>query len=38
MSKQFNTGFFDSIKPDKLQPNAVADAVMHAISAPCHVQ
>lgn len=29
-----NTEFFDDPKPDKLQPEDVADAVMHAISAP----
>ena len=32
-----NTDFFDSPKPDKLQPQDVADAVMHAITAPSHV-
>ena len=29
-----NTGFFDEAKPDKLQPEDVADAVMHALEAP----
>jgi NADP-dependent 3-hydroxy acid dehydrogenase YdfG len=29
-----NTGFFDEEKPDKLQPEDVADAVMHALTAP----
>ena len=29
-----NTGFFDEPKPDKIQPQEVADAVMHALSAP----
>jgi NADP-dependent 3-hydroxy acid dehydrogenase YdfG len=28
-----NTAFFDEPKPDKLQPEDVADAVMHALSA-----
>jgi len=32
-----NTGFFDAPKPDKLQPEDVARAVMHALSAPAHV-
>lgn len=32
-----NTAFFDEAKPDKLQPNDVADAVMHALDAPAHV-
>jgi len=32
-----NTEFFDSPKPDKLQPEDVASAVIHAISAPPHV-
>ena len=32
-----NTEFFDQPKPDKLQPEDVANAVMHAISAPSHV-
>jgi NADP-dependent 3-hydroxy acid dehydrogenase YdfG len=32
-----NTEFFDEPKPDKLQPEDVANAVMHAISAPSHV-
>lgn len=31
-----NTAFFDQPKPDKLQPQDVADSVMHAISAPKH--
>ena len=31
-----NTAFFDQPKPDKLQPQDIADAVMHAISAPKH--
>lgn len=29
-----NTEFFDEAKPDKLQPEDVADAVIHAIDAP----
>ncbi len=29
-----NTGFFDEAKPNKLQPEDVADAVMHALEAP----
>lgn len=28
-----DTPFFDEPKPDKLQPEDVADAVMHALSA-----
>ena len=32
-----NTEFFDQPKPDKLQPEDVANAVMQAISAPSHV-
>lgn len=32
-----NTEFFDSPKPDKLQPEDVAQSVMHAITAPPHV-
>ncbi|TMM55089.1 SDR family oxidoreductase [Sulfitobacter sabulilitoris] len=31
-----NTAFFDEEKPDKLQPEDVADAVMHALNAPAH--
>ena len=31
-----NTAFFDEAKPDKLQPDDVASAVMHALSAPDH--
>ncbi len=31
-----NTGFFDEEKPDKLQPDDVASAVMHALTAPAH--
>ncbi len=31
-----NTDFFDSPKPDKLQPDDVAQAVMHALNAPAH--
>lgn len=29
-----NTAFFDEAKPDKIQPGDVAEAVMHALSAP----
>ncbi|MBD3662525.1 SDR family oxidoreductase [Sulfitobacter sp. TSTF-M16] len=29
-----NTGFFDEAKPEKLQPEDVASAVMHALDAP----
>ncbi|NKX40616.1 SDR family oxidoreductase [Rhodobacteraceae bacterium R_SAG2] len=29
-----DTAFFDEAKPDKLQPEDVADAVMHALEAP----
>lgn len=29
-----NTGFFDEEKPDKLQPEDVANAVMHALESP----
>ncbi|QFT59265.1 putative oxidoreductase [Sulfitobacter sp. THAF37] len=29
-----NTGFFDEAKPDKLAPEDVANAVMHALDAP----
>lgn len=29
-----NTGFFDEAKPDKLAPEDVANAVMHALEAP----
>lgn len=29
-----NTGFFDEAKPDKIQPQEVAEAVMHALAAP----
>ena len=29
-----NTEFFDEEKPDKLQPEDVAHAVMHALEAP----
>ncbi len=29
-----DTGFFDTPKPDKLHPEDVADAVMHALEAP----
>ena len=32
-----DTPFFDSPKPDKLKPEDVAAAVMHAIDAPAHV-
>ncbi|MFP4275039.1 MAG: SDR family oxidoreductase [Paracoccaceae bacterium] len=32
-----NTGFFDEPKPDKLQPEDVARAVIHALGAPDHV-
>ena len=32
-----NTAFFDEAKPDKLQPDDVASAVMHALEAPAHV-
>lgn len=32
-----NTAFFDEAKPDKLQPEDVAHAVMHALDAPDHV-
>ena len=31
-----NTAFFDEAKPDKLQPDDVAAAVMHALEAPAH--
>ncbi|KIN63991.1 putative oxidoreductase [Sulfitobacter noctilucicola] len=31
-----NTAFFDEAKPDKLQPDDVANAVMHALEAPAH--
>lgn len=31
-----NTAFFDEAKPDKLQPEDVADAVMHGLNAPKH--
>lgn len=31
-----NTAFFDEEKPDKLQPDDVAPAVMHALEAPAH--
>ena len=31
-----NTAFFDEAKPDKLQPDDVAAAVMHALNAPAH--
>jgi NADP-dependent 3-hydroxy acid dehydrogenase YdfG len=31
-----DTGFFDEPKPDKLQPDDVAQAVMHALEAPPH--
>ncbi|MEL6518611.1 MAG: SDR family oxidoreductase [Pseudomonadota bacterium] len=32
-----DTPFFDDPKPDKLKPEDVADAVLHAINAPPHV-
>ncbi|MEL6644058.1 MAG: SDR family oxidoreductase [Pseudomonadota bacterium] len=32
-----DTPFFDEAKPDKLKPEDVADAVLHAINAPPHV-
>lgn len=32
-----NTAFFDEAKPDKLQPEDVANAVMHALNAPSQV-
>ena len=32
-----NTDFFDEAKPDKIQPQDVADAVLHALTAPHHV-
>lgn len=32
-----DTAFFDQPKPDKLQPEDVANSVMHAIEAPPHV-
>lgn len=31
-----NTAFFDEEKPDKLQPDDVAAAVLHALEAPAH--
>ena len=31
-----NTEFFDEAKPDKLQPDDVADAVVYALNAPDH--
>ncbi len=31
-----DTAFFDEAKPDKLKPENVADAVMHALNAPDH--
>ncbi|KIN60407.1 putative oxidoreductase [Sulfitobacter noctilucae] len=31
-----NTAFFDEAKPDKLQPDDVANAVLHALEAPAH--
>ncbi|KAG7338808.1 short-chain alcohol dehydrogenase [Nitzschia inconspicua] len=31
-----NTEFFDSPKPDKLQPEDIANSVLHAITAPPH--
>ncbi len=31
-----NTAFFDEAKPDKLQPDDVAQAVLHALEAPAH--
>ena len=31
-----NTAFFDEAKPDKLQPDDVAHAVLHALEAPAH--
>lgn len=31
-----NTDFFDSPKPDKLQPDDIANSVLHAITAPSH--